>query len=197
MLVFWKPRLVLLATPKTASTAIEQSLDALATVVMRQPRELRHTDVARYQAFLAPYLAQSAGAAFTVAALMREPRDWLGSWFRSRQREDEPVETSTRGLSFDDFVQAHCSAAPPACADVGSQAAFLAPAGLPPVDHAFRYEDLGSFLQFLEDRLDCEIHLPHLLVSPDADTDLSTATEALLHQVRAQDFALYDNLLRI
>ncbi|MGL6208370.1 MAG: hypothetical protein ACRC14_00900 [Paracoccaceae bacterium] len=194
MLVFWKPRLVLLATPKTASTAIEQALESLATVVMRRPYPLKHTDVRRYQAHVAPYLAESAGGPFTVAALMREPRDWLSSWFRSRQREDEPEETSTRGRSFEDFTRAHCRPAPPAFADVGSQAAFLAPAGLPPVDHAFRYEELGAFLHFLEDRLDCEIHLPRLVVSPEADTALTPATEAKLHEVRAQDFALYDQI---
>lgn len=195
MLVFWKPKLVLLATPKTASTAIEQALESLATVAMRRPDALKHTDVRRYQAFVAPYLSASAGQAFTVAALMREPRDWLGSWFRSRQREEEPEETSTRGLSFDDFVQAHCRDVPPPFADVGSQAAFLAPAGLPPVDHAFRYEALDALVQFLEERLDCEIHLPRLVVSPQADMDLTPATHALLRNLRSQDFALYDGLL--
>jgi len=197
MLIFWKPRLVLLATPKTASTAIEQSLDSLATVVMRRPNALRHTDVRNYQAFLAPYLAASAGERFSVAALMREPRDWLGSWYRSRQSEDEPAETSTRDVTFDDFVRAHCRDQPPAFADVGSQAAFLAPAGLPPVDHAFRYEALESFLHFLEERLGCEIILPRLLVSPQGDTALTPATEAVLRNLRAQDFELYYSLAGI
>jgi Sulfotransferase family len=194
MLVFWKPRLVFLATPKTASTAIEQALESLATVVLRRPSALKHTDVRHYQTHLAPYLSAVSGTSFSVAALMREPRDWLGSWFRYRQREDEPEETSTRGLTFEDFVRAHCRKAPPAFADVGSQAAFLTSSDLTPVDYTFRYEQLADFVHFLEDRLDCEIHLPHLVVSPQADTALSTTTEALLQRTRAADFALYSRI---
>lgn len=191
MLVFWKARLVFLATPKTASTAIEQALESLATVVLRRPFALKHTDMRRYQAHLAPYLSSSAGEPFTVAALMREPRDWLGSWFRYRQREEEPDATSTRGMTFDAFVRAHCQPSPPAFADVGSQVSFLAPAGLPGIDHAFRYEQLGDFVHFLEDRLDCEIHLPRLVVSPEGETLLSAEADAVLQRTRAQDFALY------
>jgi hypothetical protein len=43
--------------------------------------------------------------------------------------------------------------------------------------------------------LGCEIILPRLNVSPAGQTDLSAATEALLHDVAAEDFALYDTLV--
>ena len=48
--------------------------------------------------------------------------------------------------------------------------------------------------RFLEDRLGCEIILPRLNVSPVGATALSAATEALLHEVAAEDFALYASL---
>jgi hypothetical protein len=60
--------------------------------------------------------------------------------------------------------------------------------------HLFRYEALETFVQFLEDRLGCEITLPRLNVSPKGSTDLATDTETLLRQTMAQDFALYDSL---
>lgn len=197
MMVFWKERLALLATPKTASTAIESALGSLAAVVIQRPRVLKHTDAARFAAHWKPYLSQSAGAQFEVAALMREPRDWLGSWYRDGQRDDVEPDRSTKAMSFDDFVQAYCTPGPrPAFADVGSQAAFLGMSGEARVDRIFRYEDLTEFVHFLEDRLGCEIHLPRLNVSPRANVSLSAQTEQKLRETYGADFALYEGLGR-
>ena len=41
----------------------------------------------------------------------------------------------------------------------------------------------------------CEIILPRLNVSPAGATDLSPETEALLQEVAAEDFALYQTLV--
>lgn len=199
MLVFWQQRLAILATPKTASTAIESALGALAAVVIQRPRVLKHTDAARFERHWQPYLSQVAGERFEVAALMREPMGWLGSWYRDGQREDVDPEKSTRGLSFDDFARACCADGDrPAYANIESQSAFLgfksgkSDAGR--VDHLFRYEDLTAFVRFLEDRLDFEILLPQLNVSPKRDTRLSEQTEAHIRKVWAKDFDLYQSL---
>lgn len=64
------------------------------------------------------------------------------------------------------------------------------------VDRLFPYEDLSGFLEFLEDRLGCEILLPRLNVSPLGNTSLSAPTEARQREVCAADFALYDVLAR-
>ncbi|MEF3047736.1 hypothetical protein [Pseudotabrizicola sp. L79] len=195
MLVFWEQRLAVLATPKTGSTAIETALESLAAVAMQRPPALKHTNVARYHRFIGPYLEATAGAPFTVVALMREPRDWLGSWYRYRQREDIPDQAkSTAGLDFDQFVTAWCQSPRPAFADVGSQARFLAPSPDRKADRIFRYENIETFVAFLEDRLDFQVHLPRLNVSPAAPMELSPATEARLKTVAAEDFALYDSL---
>lgn len=195
MLVFWEQRLVFLATPKTGSTAIASSLESLAAVSVQRPPVLKHTTVQRYRRFFGPYLEAASKADWTVVALMREPRDWLGSWYRFRGREDQTdPEKSTAGKSFDDFVRAWCSDPRPAFADVGSQARFLKPRQGQGVDRLFRYEDIDSFVHFLEDRLDCEIILPRVNVSPSRATELTPQTEALLHEVAAEDFALYASL---
>ena len=197
MMVFWQERLAFLATPKTASTAIESALGALAAVVIQRPRVLKHTDANRFADFWQPYLSGSAGQSFEVAALMREPRDWLNSWYRDGQREDIEGPKSTKGLSFDAFVRSYCMVGQrPSFADVGSQAEFLGATGTNRVDHLFRYEDLTEFVRFLEDRLGCEIHLPRLNVSPKGDISLSAEADALLHQICAADFALYDRVRR-
>ncbi|MEZ5913720.1 MAG: hypothetical protein R3D84_17090 [Paracoccaceae bacterium] len=195
MLVFWEERLVVLATPKTGSTAIETALESIATLAVPRPPQLKHTGVHRYRKLLAPYLESAAGAPFTVVALMREPISWLGSWYRYRQRDAvSGTARSTRGLSFDDYVQAYLSPEPPEHAAVGSQHRFLVPEKSPPADRIFRYETIESFVDFLEERLDFEIVLPRLNVSPEAAMVLSAETEARLRTALDADFALYESL---
>jgi hypothetical protein len=195
LLVFWEERLAFLATPKTGSTAIAAALESLAAVSIQRPPLLKHTTVHRYRRFVGPYLEAASKDTFTVVALMREPRDWLGSWFRFRQREETPREKSTAGMSFDAFVRAWCQDPRPEFAEVGGQAKFLRPRQGVGVDRLFRYEDIGTFVHFLEDRLGCEIILPRLNVSPPGLTELTPETEALLHEVAAEDFDLYRTLL--
>ncbi|MDP2082630.1 MAG: hypothetical protein U0934_06185 [Pseudotabrizicola sp.] len=195
MLVFWEQRLVILATPKTGSTAIESALDSLAAVSIQRPPALKHTNVTRFRRFVGPYLDSAAGEPFTVVALMREPRDWLGSWYRYRSREDiSEAAKSTQGMDFDTFVQAWCHTPRPAFAKVGSQARFLKGPEGRGADRVFRYENIDSFIDFLEDRLDFQIILPQLNVSPKAAMDLSPETLATLREVAAEDFALYESL---
>lgn len=195
MLVFWKQRLVFLATPKTGTTAIETALESLASVVIQHPPALKHTPVRRYRRFLAPYLKSAAKDDFTVVAMMREPIDWLGSWYRYRTREAiAETARSTAAMSFDDFVQGYLERPQPDYADIGSQSTFLQGGDGPGVDRIFRYEDIGAFVHFLEDRLDCAISLPRLNVSPAGSTILSPATEARLRAGAEADFALYASL---
>jgi hypothetical protein len=194
MLVFWRQGLVFLATPKTASTAIETALSPLAAVIVMRPPQLKHTNAQKYQRHVAPFLGDAKGTSFVTTALMREPLDWLGSWYRYRQREGEVAEKSTRCLSFDDFVRAYCLPEQPEFAKVGAQATFLTPDGFRPVDHVFRYEDMGTFVRFLEKRLNAAITLPQVNVSPPGKLDLSPAVRAQLLHHRAADFALYESL---
>lgn len=195
MLVFWEQRLVFLATPKTGTTAIETAVESMAAMSIRRPPRLKHTTLHRYQRFIAPYLRSAAGAEFTVVALMREPRDWLGSWYRYRQRPEigDPGK-STAGLGFDAFVEAYAADPQPEFAAVGSQARFLDPKGGRPADRIFRYEEIGIFTDFLQERLGCRIALPRLNVSPAAPLDLTPGSEALLRRALAPDYALYRTL---
>ncbi|MGQ0564128.1 MAG: hypothetical protein ACT4OK_03530 [Gemmobacter sp.] len=191
MLVFWDQRLAFLATPKTGSTSIEVALGSMASLVIQRPPVLKHTTVHRYHRFLGPYLAAASGHDFTVCAMIREPRDWLGSWYRYRSRDEAETGKSTAGKSFDEFVRAWCADPQPDFAAVGAQSRFLKPRGALGVDRLFAYDRIDAFVDFLEDRLGCEIHLPHINVSPRGAMDLEPSTERLLDTCAAEDFALY------
>lgn len=198
MLIFWKQRLVILSTPKTGSTAVEAALEGVASAAFLRPPEMKHTPAYRYQRFLKPYLQNTAhGAAFEAVALMREPVDWLASWFRFRQRPDlDGTSRSTRSMTFDAFATAYMATPRPEVADVGGQARFLsgtdgAPLG---VERIFRYEDMPAFVTFLEARLDVKISLPRVNVSPAAPVALSPQTGQALRASLAPEYRIYDSL---
>lgn len=195
MLVFWKQRLVILATPKTGSTAIETALESLSVMTLNRPPELKHTPAYRYQRFIRPYLRAAAGGEFSAVALMREPIDWLGSWYRFRLRDDvaDPAN-STRDMDFADFVRGYMASPRPAFAEVGRQAKFLsgmndAQLG---VDRLFRFEEIDRFTTFLEEQLDFPLELPMLNVSPPGDLALPPALEDELRRYLAPEYALYN-----
>lgn len=195
MLVFWEQKLVFLATPKTGTTAVEAALESLADLAIQRPPVLKHTPVYRYRRFFQPWLEKSAQAEFTAVALMREPVSWLGSWYRFRQRNDAMVPAnSTRDVNFDDFVQAYMEKPRPDFANVGRQAKFLIGPDGRAVDRIFCYEQIDRFVEFLEDRLDCEIVLPRVNVSPEGKTALSDSVEAELRQRCAAEFELYERV---
>ncbi|MEQ9693286.1 gamma-glutamyl kinase [Shimia sp. SDUM112013] len=197
MLVFWKEKLVFLSVPKTGTTAIEAALAPLASIVVSNPPELKHAPVYRYNRFFRPMFEKACNEEnMETLAVMREPISWLGSWYRYRQR-DFLVGTnrSTRGMNFDDFVDAYTRGDQPAFANVGSQAKFLEPRpNGTRVNHLFRYEDQPALIGFLEDRLATKIDLPRRNVSEQHPLDLSARTEAKLRRKCSAEFELYDSL---
>lgn len=196
MLVFVKHRLVILAVPKTGTTALETALGPHADLVVRDPPDLKHAPLYRYDRFFRPIFEKVCNAELETLAVMREPIDWLGSWYRYRRRPFMAGRpNATHGMDFDTFVDAYCRDDRPGFADVGSQAKFLQtrPKGLP-LTHLFRYEDQPRLVAFLQDRLGLSIETARENVSPAAPLDLSAATRARLHAVAAADFALYDSI---
>jgi len=194
VLVFWKEKLVFLAVPKTGTTALEGALAPRASMVLRDPPILKHAPVYRYRRFLLPFFEQAGGQVMETAAVVREPVDWLGSWYRYRLRDDLIGHAnSTRGISFDDFVSEYMKGKPAEFAAIGSQAKFLlTPEGTIGVDHLFRYEAPDKLIRFLETRLGMKITLPRLNVSPSATLSLSPAVAAKLRQKCAVEFAVWE-----
>lgn len=196
MLVFAKPKLVFLSVPKTGTTAWQAALEPLATMIVRDPPELKHAPVFRYNRFFRPMLERFLGEDLSVIAVMREPVDWLGSWYRYRQRPFlDGQRTSTAGISFDDFVAAYCKGDRPAFANVGSQAKFLEPQrNGTAVTHLFRYEDQAGLTVFLEDRLGTSLATERMNASPAMPLDLSENVAARLRRKCAGEFALYEGI---
>ena len=194
MLVFWPENLVLLAVPKTGSTALEGALAPRASMVLRDPPHLKHAPCYRYKRFLRPFFVQAGGQTPELMAVVRHPVNWLGSWYRYRTRDDLiGHENSTRDISFDDFVLEYCKGQPAPFANVGSQNKFLRiNEGELGVEHLFQYEAWDKVLGFLEDRLQMTITLKDKNVSPRMDLELSPGVEAKLREKRAAEFEIWE-----
>ena len=196
MLIFWKQKLIFLATPKAGSSAIEAALEPLADVAIKRPASLKHMSAQDFQTHLVPFLTRQSGAPFTTLALMRQPIDWLQSWYRFRLRDDDDnPEHPMAGCSFDQFARDYMSTPRKDHVAFPSQSEFLCDgAGAPVPDKIFRYDRIDSFVHYLEDQLDFAITLPRVNVPPAVDVALSAQTLAELTEAMAGDFTLYDSL---
>ncbi|CUH88349.1 hypothetical protein PH5382_02284 [Phaeobacter sp. CECT 5382] len=197
MLVFHDAKLVLLSVPKTGTTAYQDALRDRADLIISDPPELKHAPLFRYNRWIRPMFQKVCNVELEVAAVMREPISWLGSWYRFRQRPFlDGKANSTKDISFDDFVLAYCQGKQPGFANVGSQAKFLAPQpnGCK-VDHLFRYEDQPRVQNFLQQRLSVDFELAKMNVSPQMAIALSPEVESRLRRKKADEFSLYESIV--
>ncbi len=196
MLVFWKARLVLLAVPKTGTTALEQALLPHADAAIVNPPQHKHCTVRRYRAQLQKFFEQHGQRPLEIMAVVREPVDWLSSWYRYRARDEiRGTPNSTAGMEFDSFVEAWLRDAPPNFARVGRQSRFVAAEdGSLGVDHLFRHDRLDLAVAFLEDRVQAPLEVGRSNVSPPREVGLSDAMAQRLRAEAAAEFALWDSL---
>ncbi len=193
MLIFYEERLALLSVPKTGSTAYQAALRDRADLVISGPPDLKHASVRRFDRFFQTMFQKVLHTEMEVMAVVREPTDWLGSWFRYRSRDALAGHSnSTQSIDFETFVQAYLETPRPAYADVGTQSEFFQTrsngAG---ADFVFKYENQDQILRFLEERLNGQIKLQRENVSPQRSLDLSDATRRDYQRLHAAEFALH------
>lgn len=195
MLVFHKAKLVVLAVPKTGTTALETALAPLADATILNPPQNKHCTWRRYRRQLAPFF-EGKGPRFETLAVMREPLDWLSSWHRYRARDailGSPA--STRDVDFMAFVEAWLGDAPPEFARVGRQSRFVSRGdGRLGVDHLFRHDRMAEVVAFLEARLGRSVDLPRRNVSGGAAETLPEAMAARLRAEAPEEFTLWQAL---
>lgn len=196
MLVFWKQRIVFLAVPKTGTTALEQALLPHASAAILDPPGQKHISATGYRNRLSKFFEQRGTRPMELVAVMREPEDWLGSWYRYRSRPQlDGKPNSTSGISFDAFVDAWLSPDQPGFAQVGSQANFLTDdGGEPAVDRIFRYDRIGELVRFMEDRLQTTLDPGRANVSPERVLSLSEEMRDRLHREAEAEFRLWRSL---
>ena len=190
----------MLATPKTASTSIEQAFRSHADVSMKN-NPFKHTRYAQFQRFLQPWLEAKGfeRESYEVVCVIREPVDWLSSWWRYRSREQlaDPSRPGHRNyagdLSFEQFAYAHMGGEE-SVAKVGRQSAFVQPRrGEPKVDRVFRYDRLDLLVEYLCERVGAEVEIGTTNVSPERSYELSDGCERDLREYFAPEYEIYDS----
>lgn len=195
MLVFLRHKITFLATPKTGTTAVEMALKPRAEIVFSKNR--KHITAVRYANKIAPFLEDTFGVRPASVAVMREPVDQIRSWYKYRsQKRLDGTKQSTKGISFDQFVREVVSDKPPERAQIGRQFSFLTDGKTRVMaDHVFAYDHQEAFLMFLSEHLQHPVEITPKNVSPLIDAPLGDETLALLREVRAEDFMLYDAVM--
>ncbi|MFN4128645.1 MAG: gamma-glutamyl kinase [Paracoccaceae bacterium] len=198
MLVLEKAGLVFLANPKTATQSLRTMLAPFAQATPKGT-EHKHINAQTYDRIWASRIARKLGTPAQTVAVMREPLEHLGSWFRYRQRDAlRGHENSTKDLTFAEFVAAQLSEDPPPFARIGRQDRFLGFLNSgPAVTYIFDHTDLSRLVDFLASRLDAKLSLPRRNVSFEtnaADLMLPADLLAQFQTAHATEFALYDRV---
>jgi hypothetical protein len=193
MLVSVSRRLAYLAMPKTGTQSLERALAPLCDIRYGGLPRVKHMTLQTFERFVRPYLEALGAGDTETLCVIREPVDWLGSWYRYRGRAAlDGHPNSTKDLSFAEFVEAYLNKPTPPFARVGRISRFVAGAsGGPGVTHMFRYENLAGVTRFLSDRFETGIVLPRVNVSSRARLELPAALRARVERELSEDFALY------
>ncbi len=195
MLYFKKRNLVLFATPKTASTSLESALIPHADIVLQADPQIKHCTFHRYKWRLEKFVMIYTQTPPETVALIREPEDWLNSWFRFRFGSWlDGTARSTKDLNFDQFVDGYLQDNPPPFAAVGSQARFLThPFNPSTVQTLWRYDAMPAFQDWIQTELDVTVDVPQTNVSPRFGTTLSDELRQRLRAHCARDYELYES----
>ena len=200
MLIAPRHGFVFLAVHKTGSTAVERSFRSYAQLTQQRSPVLKHTSYGEFQRFLQPWLeAKGFGRdSYEVVCAIREPVDWLGSWWRYRSRDDLADPAHPRHgfyaghLSFERFARAYMEGGERS-ADLGRPSEFLRPVpGGAGVDRVFRYDRLDLLAEFLRARVGEDVKMKVKNVSPQRSFGLSEGCERELRAYFAPEYGIYE-----
>lgn len=205
MIFLYHARLLILSQPKTGTTALDHALAHRASMVVGNPPQLKHVTYRKFMKMLAPFIKMQTGlerADYEIVSVMREPVDWLGSWYRYRTREqlkggNKNKQNYTGDVSFEEFVlevlKPKGERAP--YANVGSPCGVaLANDGRIGVDRIYPYEDLSGLYGLINERTGIPVETRQLNTSPTMELELTDETRARLRDQWRFVFDLHASL---
>jgi hypothetical protein len=187
---------VFLSTTKTGSTAIENVFAPHAQIVARRPPSLKHITARSFYASFAPILSNYGypPESYELICVIREPIDWVASWWRYRSRPEAAGRAAYTGdLSFDEFADRIIAGE----VHLGNMRKFVSGQdGGVAVTTMFRYDRIDGAVAWMAERIG--IPKPRLRpanVSPDRQTIVSPVTRSRLEEHYATHLALYEAAL--
>ena len=185
---------VLLALPKTASTALERTLTPYATEVVGSPPAQKHLPA---RGFVHTRMEQLAAdghprESYELVTMFREPVEWLESWWRYRAREH--ARLSTAGMGFEEFALSYLSGDDGAPIPAGSPAKFVRAEGSVAVDRIFSVDRPDVWSAWFGERVGAPLEFDRRNVSSTERGELSDATRARLEAWFAPEYDVWHRL---
>lgn len=192
-----------LCMPKCASTSIEEAISQYCSINFSKHPGLKHINARNFHKYILAYhLKIVPGKEIETFCLMREPVDWIYSWYRFRTRDElknpkHPDHANYTGnISFSQFVDELVSRKNVPYVKVGFQKDFmLLGNGEMGVDRVFPMEKMSEVEAYLSKKTGRVISIPHTNIAPKRQFDLDDFLLNQLIQYYEKDIELYNKLI--
>ncbi|CAA0120693.1 Uncharacterised protein [BD1-7 clade bacterium] len=214
MLLNSRHNIAFLCNPKCASTSIEAALDDHCDVRMSKYPSIKHMNARVFhESFLPMYQQLIPNSQIETVCLMRDPIDWLFSWYRYRSRpalasiEHPRHRNYTGNIDFNQFIEAYLlvddldggssdEKKAPAYAQVGSQYNFIKDSNNDiGIDRIYPLERTDLLVRYLQKKLQTRLTLEKLNQSPTRNLRLAPSLKHDLQEHLKADFRLYEQVM--
>jgi hypothetical protein len=189
-----------LCVPKCASSSIESAIRKFCNIQYNGSPHLKHINARDFnETVLAYHQRKIPEIKIESFCIMRDPTDWVFSWYKFRQRGElkQPSHPGhlnyTGNISFDEFVDAYTNTSNrPSYANIATQRNyFLLADGSIGVDHVFSMDKLNLVSEFLAEKIGRKIDIPFKNPSMRKKYSLDPLIEARLHSVLELDYSIF------
>jgi hypothetical protein len=187
-----------LCMPKCASTAIEAAIHQHCNISFSGHPSFKHMDARTFCVRVLNYhRTKVPNREIESFCLMRDPFEWVFSWYRYRKREEirnlkHPSRKNyTGGVTFDEFVEAYTSTQP-SYAKVGMQTSFFKMKdGIIGVDYIFSMNRMDLVSKFLSKKIRQKISISVSNASPKQEYSLAPNLAERLRDYLKEDIAVF------
>ncbi|MFT5112949.1 MAG: hypothetical protein ACI8P9_002277 [Parasphingorhabdus sp.] len=193
--------LAFLCMPKCASSSIEIAIRKFCNINISGPPELKHINAqVYYVSILSTHKKLMPAVNLESMCLMRNPMDWIESWYRYRSRDElkDPKhqfhKNYTGKISFQEFVKEYITDGNrKPFARLSKQCNFITLRnGQIGLDHIMTLDRMDQVTNFLSEKFSQNIEIPRINVSPKLAGTLDSKTEEDLRQYLVEDIAIYE-----
>jgi hypothetical protein len=197
MLISTKKKFVFLSNYKCASTSIESVLKEHCELIL-DGHKFKHLPIDKFNKYIKPLLETMGFYDFETYCIVRNPIDYVFSWYRYRQRDELKKSESikyTGDITFDQFVKESCSEYPPLTRPREYQHIFVGfKNGKFKVDNVYTLDNIKLFSKSIYDRYNIDINIPNKNVSPKRNFSLSDESWVLFKETFKNDIQMYEFL---
>lgn len=196
---------VFLSAPKCASTSIESVLSDYSDGGFSGHPAIKHINALRYKKNIEPIFAKKIPLKkknnIEIVCVMREPLEWLHSWYRYRARSElsspkHPQHKNYTGnITFNEFIKNYLKEEKPSFARVGQQSTFMEDRqGELIVDRIFRLDSLHEAEIFFSKKIGKDISFPQANTSKKKKLEIDNSLKDELVQLLERDYRYYNKV---